>query len=372
MVKKYSFLLVLVSLCYSPIFAQVLINPGVDTTDANSRSVVKFYTEYIQSFKGRKLPDFNKYWSEADRKKYKIPDPSVFGAGGDFPTYLMAELKTIHYVKPLANGIYNVKMTGGWLDSLKKFNVEYITSQYIERKEDGSLSFVRPFIVLGKNWQSKKLETITYHYPKYHHFNKKAAENLRRKIKQLQADWEVAPIDIDYFFADTYEEIQLIRGYEFTMGSGNANKPMGISDQTDHAVFCAGQGEDYFHEVVHIYLNPLHKKSPLNEGLAVYYGGSLGNALDWHIARLKTYLNNHPEIDLNRLDDFYYMDNYTNPKSTMQGLLCKLVNQKHGILGLKRLMRTYSSMNEIFEKEFNLNVKNLNTELRALINQQIK
>ena len=108
----------------------------------------------------------------------------------------------------------------------------------------------------------------------------------------------------------------------------------------------------------------------MNEGLAVFYGGSLGNQLDWHLVRLKDYLNKHPEINLNKLDDFYYMDNYTNPSSAIQGLICKLVFEKDGISGLKRLMKTYTSLDEIFQKELNLDVKNLNQGLRALINKQ--
>lgn len=75
--------------------AQVYVNAGVDTTDVHIKSVVQFYTNYMADFKGRKLPDFKQYWSEADYNKYKVPDPSIYGIGGDFPTYAMATSKTI-------------------------------------------------------------------------------------------------------------------------------------------------------------------------------------------------------------------------------------------------------------------------------------
>ncbi len=367
--KKFYFLFILSFLSINALYSQIYINPGVDTTDSNIKAAIKFYSNYIGEFKGRKLPDFSKYWSAEDCKKYSVPDPSVYGIGGDYPTYSMTTTKTIHYVKPLKNGIINLKMIGGWVDSLKNFEPMYITNHYLEKKADGNFKLIQPIQFFKNSWQTKKVESITYYYPKYHSFDKKKANNLIRQIRELQQQWGLSPIAIEYFFADTYDEIQLIRGFDFTMGIGNVDKPMGISNQKDHTVFCAGSGEDYFHEVVHIYLNPLHPKSPLNEGLAAYYGGSLGNPIDWHIARLKAYLNQHQEIDLNKLQDFYYMDNYTNPGSAIQGLLCKLAYQKDGITGLKRIM-SYTSMNEVFEKEFKMNIKQLNTELRALINQQ--
>ena len=96
----------------------------------------------------------------------------------------------------------------------------------------------------------------------------------------------------------------------------------------------------------------------------------MGHPLDWHVRRLKEYFSKHPEINLNKLEDFYYIDNNTNPASTIQGLLCQIVYKKDGVAGLKRLMTTYTSMNEVLEKEFKLDINKLNEQLRELIGQQ--
>ncbi|WP_113639345.1 hypothetical protein [Nubsella zeaxanthinifaciens] len=350
--------------------AQLDINPGVDTTSLINKKVIAFYSNYISAFKGKKqLPDYKEYWGEDDCKKYKNPDPSVYGIGGDYPTYLMAERKTIHYLKPLKDGIFNIKMLGSWTDSTKNNSIMYITNQFIKVEPNNKMYFIQPIAVYKNSWSVRSFGPITYHFPKYHKFDEKKAQNLVTQIKDLEQKWELSPKKITYFFADTYDEIQLIRGFDFTIGMGNADKPMGISNQDDNLVFCAGKGEDYFHEVVHIYLNPLHPKSPLNEGLAVFYGGTLGKPLSWHTARLNNYLKTHPEIDLSKLDDFYYMDNYTNPGSAIQGIICNAIFKRDGMKGLKRLM-TYTSMNEVFEKEFKMNMKDLNQELRKLIDQQ--
>lgn len=82
--------------------------------------------------------------------------------------------------------------------------------------------------------------------------------------------------------------------------------------------------------------------------------------------RLKSYLEAHPEIDLNKLEDFSNMDNYTNPGSTIQGLLCDMAFKKDGIDGLKRIMK-YNSLNEIFKNEHGLDSGELNIGLRRII-----
>lgn len=125
--------------------------------------------------------------------------------------------------------------------------------------------------------------------------------------------------------------------------------------------------ENYFHEVVHIYLNKLFPASQLVEGLAVFYGGSLGHDLKWHLTRLNDYLNQHPEINLNDLEKFLYTDNYTNPSSAIQGLLCYIAYQKGGLEGLKKLM-SYDDTYVAIEKEFGIKKDGLNKYLR----QQIK
>lgn len=365
--KRILFLLLIV--ISSKVQAQVYINPGVDTADFNIKKAVNFYTNYMNDFKGKKLPVFSKYWSEADYKKYKIPDPGIYGIAGDYPTYSMAESKTIYYAKPLKNGTILLKTIGGNTDSLKMLDVLYISNNYIVKDAKQQLHFITPVEHNKNNWLKQKVRNITFRYQKSHIFNKQKADSLINQVKNLEKQWNLQPIEIEYFFADTYEEIQLIRGLEFTFGLGNKDKPTGISNDIDNIIYSAGNGENYFHEFVHIYLNKLHPKSPLNEGLAMFYGGSLGQPLQWHIARLKTYLNKHNKIDLNKLADFYYMDNFTNPDSAIKGMLCNIVFKKDGMIGLKRLV-TYETMNEVFEKEFKFNLKNLNEELRALINKQ--
>ncbi len=365
--RKLFIFFFIVTINFGSANAQIYINPGVDTTDTNIRGAVKLYSSYINEFKGKRLPDFSKYWTALDCKKYKVPDLSIYGLGGDYPIYSWAQIKTILYVKPQKNGVIVLKTIGGYTDSLKRLDVLYTSINFIVKEANGRFRFISPLNNDLPNWKKITVGNVNYVYPKSNIFNRKRADSLIVQVKKLELAWELKPIQIEYFIADKFEEIQKLRGLEFTMGLGNADKPTGMANDTDNIVYCAGNGENYFHEVVHIYLNRLHPKSPLNEGVAIFYGGSMGKTLSRHANRLKLYLNNHSEINLNNLEDFYFMDNYTNPSATIQGIICNAVYKKEGLNGLKKLMK-YESLNEIFEKELNFNLKNLNTELRAFIN----
>lgn len=245
----------------------------------------------------------------------------------------------------------------------------YDIISFVVKGENQQYQFISPVNYYKQNWQKRKIRNVEFVFPKSHTFNVKKADSLIKLVKKLEIEWRLKPIEIEYIFTDTYDEIQSARGFIYSIGLGNRDKPSGISNDVDNIIYSAGNGENYFHEFVHVYLNRLHPKSPLNEGLAVYYGGSMGKPLKWHIQRLKNYLNNHKEIDLNKYDDFGYLDNFTNPDSAIKGMLCNIVFKKDGMIGLKRLA-AYESMDEVFEKEFKFDLKNLNKELRELINRQ--
>lgn len=65
-------------------------------------------------------------------------------------------------------------------------------------------------------------------------------------------------------------------------------------------------------------------------GLAVFYAGSMGHNVEWHIKRVNKYLLQHPGVNLNNVDDFWYTDAHTNPGSAVQGLICSLVYKQGG------------------------------------------
>ncbi|MEI8279627.1 MAG: hypothetical protein WCG87_07665 [Bacteroidota bacterium] len=345
-------------------FSQIHIDPSVDTLETDVKAAIRFYRSYIKAFKDTSLPNFRKYWPDDDCNAYKFPDQIIYGISSDYPTYRMAK-GTIMYVKP-GKEYVQIKTHFGFADSAGYTNTIAITNHFLKLDNNGSFKFINPLKFTTKGWHTTTVRNVSFCYPPYHIFSKKKADSLIQRIIALEKAWNLEPIKIRYYFANTKEEMQKIRGFDFTPDMGNRDKPSGISDSKDNIIYCAGWGENYFHEVVHIYLNRHYPNSPLKEGLAVFYGGSMGHSLGWHLQRLNNFLNEHTDIDIIDPAALGYMDNYTNPRSAILGLICQLAYDKDGMAGLKNIM-SYDNIEDIMHYEFNISAQKCDGFLRRII-----
>lgn len=352
--------------------AQVRINNPIDPADTQTMAAVHFLETYLAEFdiarKATVLPDFSKYWPPEDCRRFRIPDRLLYAINSEIPTYMMGSPKIL-YARPVGD-LVHIKTMFTHTDTNGQQMVFSITNHYVKKWPNGHYYFINP-MYFQQDWKEATFNNIQYYFPSYHKWDKSRARQLYEAINKLEEEWKLQPIGIRYYFADTREEIEHLRGFDFTIAMGNRDKPSGISDDVDNVIYCWGLGENYLHEAVHIYINRLFPRSPLSEGLPVFYGGSLGHDLQWHLKRLNTYLQQHPEVNLDNLDDFYYMDNYTNPLSTIQGLLCFMANEKDGMAGLRRTMG-YTSLAKLLEQEYGVKVGGWNAFFRAQVEKYSK
>lgn len=348
-------------------YSQSYLNPGVDTSFPEVKSALSFYNTYLSEFKGKKIPDMTKYWSRDEIKLRNIPDQFIY-AQNDFPLYSQGYRPTILYIRPTDKYV-QIKTQFSITDSSKNIITMAVTNHYVAFDHDHLPYFLNPMTKNLTSWLNKTVRNVIFYYPKYHTFNPKRADSLISSVVKLEKEWGLQPIGIRYYLADDNDELYKLRGFDYALLMGNKKKPSGISDDKDKQVFCAGLGENYFHEVVHLYLNQLYPKSPIQEGLAVMYAGSMGHPVEWHLKRVNQYLIDHPDADLGKVGDFWYADPYTNPSSTIQGMICNIVYKRDGISGLKRLM-LHTSYKDIFEKEFRVKSDQLNAFLRKTIKEE--
>lgn len=330
---------------------QFFVQPWVDTTAPNVQKALAFYRSYVQGFQHDTLPSFYSYWRTKDIEQYKIPDHMVYGISGDYPTYSMCRQIGIIYIKPMGDTIH-IKTQFGW-DVNGHYQLLCITNHYIGFEQGGSPYFISPLYMAGASRQQTRIRNVVFHYPAYHTFDRQKAKSLIENIKTLERDWQLQPIEINYFFANTSDEVKQLKGFDYTLDMGNSPKPSGISNDYNNTVFCGGLGENYFHEVAHIYLNKLYPQSPLQEGLAHFYGGSMGRPLSYHKKKLITYLIAHPEVHIDSMNQLPAPGSYTNQYSTVQAILCKEAYDKGGLQGLQKLMQ-YESIEAILKEEYSL------------------
>lgn len=347
--------------------SQIYLNWGVDTTGTETRKALSFYNSYVAAFKHKKIPEMSAYWPATELQQRNVPDQLMYGINMD-PLYSQAYALTILYVKPTDKYV-QIKTQYTYTDSLKHVATLCITNHYVAFNNDKKPYFISPLTMNSAIWNKKKVRNITFYYPPYHQFNQAKADSLCNRLIKLEKDWSLSPVQVRYYLADTYDELNMLRGFDYSILMGNKDKPSGMSDDKDNQVFCGGLGENYFHEVAHLYLNHLYPNSPLNEGLVVSMAGSMGHPVNWHLKRVNEYLEHHPEADLNKLDDFWYTDPYTNPGGAIQGMICSIVYLKDGVPGLKRLMH-YTTLNDVFEKEFHVHAGQWNAYLRKNIKER--
>ncbi len=308
----------------------------------------------------------SKYWPEQELRSRKVPDQIIY-AQNDYPLYTQEYLKTIIYIRP-TNRYIHIKTQFSSIVDQRNIMTMAIANYYVGFDQNERPYFINPFTMNLSKWKRINIDHITFFYPPKHQFDRKKADSLIVSVRDLEKQWNLQPRNIKYYFADDLDELFVMMGFDMAISMGNTAKPSGKADDIDNQVFCGGLGENYFHEVVHLYLNRLFPRSPLVEGLAAMYGGSMGHNVKWHIKRVNEYLDNHPEANLSNIDDFWYTDTYTNPGSAIQGMLCQRIYAKEGVAGLKRLM-TYETVKDAFIKEFNLNEKDLSAFIRDMISK---
>lgn len=347
--------------------AQLKINIGVDTTTQKSKLVINFYNKYIADFKKDNKVNYNDYFYSKDIEKYCVPDKIGFGLIGNTTDYVLGDPYLL--ALDVKSDTVKAKVMFAETDSLKNITVNFIANYYI-KIDNCHCKFLVNQNIETEHWQSKTIRNITFHYPPYHHFNIKKAQSLVDSIITLEQNWEREPIKIDYYYAKTNNEIQAIKGFEFNFYMARSEYPGGLAYEKENSIFCWGYDENYLHEFVHLYLNPFYSKTPLKEGIATFYGGSLGKSYKEHLIRLNNYIENHTDIDISSSREFYYMDEQTNPQYTIQAFICYLVYKEKGIYGLKQLL-TIDSLDEIYRKEFCVEPEEQNKFLRAQIKKYV-
>ena len=357
---KAALIIVLTQLLSFVIYAQINVNIGVDTSSAQAKQAIEFYSQYIDEFKTKGKVKYEKYYRKDDLKNMVYPDKVAFSLIGNTPTYNLGNPLIIALKNH--DDLIHLKVLFAESDSLGVITTYFISNHYVSFEFDQP-KFLIPLVEISKTWETRTIRNVHFHYPKGYVFNKEKADSLIQSIIQLEKDWVVSAIDINYYFSKHDKEIQELKGFDFNFYMAKTEYPSGISYAKENTTFSSGWGENYFHEIVHLYLNHLFPNSPLKEGLAVFYGGSLGLYLDAHLKRLNDYLVQNPSIDISSSKEFYYMDEQTNPQYTIQAFICYLVYEKKGVFGLRKLME-YDSIEEIYLSEFGVSQNEINSFIR--------
>ncbi|MBL1181575.1 MAG: hypothetical protein HND27_10760 [Bacteroidetes bacterium] len=339
--------------CYS----QVVLNPGIDTSSIEHKEILTFWREYLKSKPSKNSLAYLDFWNVKEKENFNQPDLTLHSINTEHSTFSMG-YKTVLSILPYQNDFYQIKTAIGWGDTTNHISLLAITNHYVKKNNQNKFEL---YSSLSVNENIKILETEQYkiYTLKETSISIDTLNKLNDFILKLRNDHQIKETkQIKIIYGKNSKETEKIIGFDFNLMSSTNNPSSGVSDRVNDLIIINGIAV-IFHETTHIYLNPLYTETPLAEGLATFYGGSMGISLIENIKFLNNYIQQHNEIDLyERLtESYFYIDNKHNPVYTLQGLLVQLAYDKGGINETKKLL-SFKNFDEIFKQYFKIKDQN--------------
>jgi hypothetical protein len=220
-----------------------------------------------------------------------------------------------------------------------------------------------------RNWNEKKVNSITYRFPKGKTINQHDIVRQEADIIRLCNFFECSPIPITYYSCYDPKQVFEVKGFDY-LPNMYYSQTGGMADY-GNIIYSGNNSEYYTHEIVHIYAKKRFPKieSLLDEGMATYLGGSGIYDYNWHREKFKTYMNTS-SIDLAEHMQPYeqlYIDNVTPIPYMIGALICERTNR---LYGKKELFKLLGSADELWVKlnRYGLTIDNLTEELKKELN----
>lgn len=346
---------------------EVTLNAGLDTTNIDRKEIISLWKDYLHS-KPYEINN-NPNWNEDDRKKYKSYDL----------------LKSEGFLKP---SIYAFQLDNKILSITKHDNYYIIKSAFIYKEnldiyaivnvvakmKDGKYFLTNFQPIFTQNWKTKTIGNITYHFFPEYTLNEENALKANSFLDEICRTFNLKKNIINYYICKDCDDIFRVKGFDYVITMGNSNE-CGFYDSENKIVYATQfAAENHKHELTHI-INEYfpNANSLILTGLSAYFGeenAHKGKPLLFHIKRVNEYLKNHPEIDLNKPNDFWKLDEETNPQYVIGALICDIAIEKDGINMVKKILNNSKSDEDLLnflEKEFKIKKGELNNYLRKKV-----
>ena len=369
-------LLFAIALPYSGKAQGVFVNYDVDSTIFDIGAPLKLWLDFL----GTKDDSTGaQYWNQAEVEKYG--EDSYFllekqlNFGTDNYLYLFS-YATINVVRIVEVGDY-FKITSmlDFSTDERPGNIQCLFNVFAGM-DQGKLKLFNALAINTQHYLSNTtVGFIRFHYPKYHKFDYELAQKQTDFLVAFSREFGVEPDTVDYYFADTKEEVERMKGFDFVAGGSGQEIPTGIADAINRIVYCSGAAEYYPHEIIHVLLYGKYNNCHgwINEGMATYFGMSRGKPLDWHLEKTAKYLSEHQEIDLTNMLELITLDEYTGYRYALGGLVVQQAFEKGGYDLVKTLLnagKTSAEFYEALEKHLGWKKDQLNTVIRDLLQKR--
>ncbi|MEO1654495.1 MAG: hypothetical protein AAFU64_13200, partial [Bacteroidota bacterium] len=189
--------------------------------------------------------------------------------------------------------------------------------------------------------------------------------------------FEVEPLSFDYIVTNNTRDVSDVMGLHLFSYSYQPVASGGMADTFNNVIYAGNNSEYYPHEVVHLYTNhkyPRQYHPWVDEGIAALLGGSTGYHIEWHWEKLRRFLLENPDYQMNDLSELQtYIPNgeyITDFRYAIGALICQLILEKEGMQGIFEALqagRTEENYFEIIEKKLGVKKSDFEAFVKAEI-----
>jgi hypothetical protein len=344
----------------------------IDTSNSDIRSITELWKKYLMQriygfYHKIDTAGFN-YWNEEEKQLYN--DPDLILSTDPFLNYSQTNILSI---KPIGQGFFQIMNVKGWVDdSTGKFITTAIFYVLAKKGNDNFKLFNYFYQDKGK-LKVTKIRNVCYYYPADYKFVKQNALNFVTFQDSLSNLFN-CPVPKTMYYLLEKNPTALMNHLGFIYyGSMGTGKHGGKLIKKDNMIL-SSLNENHRHELVHYFTN---NKNPdvimfFDEGLATYFGGTLGNPFQWHLKHLNDYIKDKPNIDFMNENKFGYIDDKTNPQYVLGAIIIKYTIEHYGfpkVLALLEYSKKQNSFSDVIEKELGIKKSELNTFFRNYITE---
>jgi len=293
---------------------------------STEHAIYRRWAEYLTGRIARKMPSPEPHWSSAEQASTASFDP-----GRQFVLpYLNPRVLRIIPVDDSRN-LYRVDTI--WTNSVSPLD-GMIETVYATR-ENNAWVFLGAININTRDWSRTEYGPITYVYPRGHTFDSTRAASTLAFCDSVAKMFDAPSLQrLEYYMTGSADSALSIQGFDFyrkfpsRIGGYAGDRRIIVGDPS--------QGESYRHELVHQLLAPLSRNGStdvlIEEGVAVWLGGTKGMTFDSARRVLGVQLRAHPSVSLDSA-----LDPLEWNVGTMGAVLVRLVYEKDGIPGVRAL-----------------------------------
>lgn len=314
-------------------------------TRPDQKRIFNLFKDYVYS-NIDSLSGNNPYWTNQKIKEYPNYDMSLTSIYGstDFVTPQFIKKNVDIYVlsiEQLNDSLYTISAQYQIKGGLRGGISILCTRRLSAVKVNGMWKLQNNIVHYTRNWETFKTKNITYRYSCKDNFSTKKASKANRYYDSLLTIYNLTPSvqHIYYYFAKSKQELGELRGFDY-FGLGITT---GITD-SKNGFITSCKSPFHAHELVHFAFgtDSIERNFLIEEGCAEFLGSRIQYPKKYNqeMSKLATDIENdstytiknlitmNPNVSWNGYNYRYYFG----------AILCKMVYDKTGVVGLKKLM----------------------------------